>query len=425
MSRAKRPLPLFEGLGVELEYMIVDRETLSVLPIADELLRAVAGKYEDEIEQGPLRWSNEMVLHVVELKTNGPVPSLSGLDGTFAGHVTRINELLRPLGGTLMPTGMHPWMDPGLETRIWPHQKRAIYDSYHRIFDCRRHGFANLQSVHLNLSFHGDEEFARLHAAVRFLLPILPAIAASSPAVEGRLTGLLDNRLEVYRGNQRRIPSITGRVIPEAVYTRRQYRDKILRRLYRDIAPLDPGRVLRHEWLNSRGAIPRFHRDTIELRILDVQECPQADLAIASAIVAVLKALVRGRWTSVDDLRDWEIDPLEAIFLDAVREGESALIRDRRYLEAFGLAREHCTAGELWAHLTETLMTGRYGDGGTVPGALKVILTQGTLARRILRRLRKKPSLDVFRGVYRELCDCLSEGRMFLPGRGGTGRATR
>jgi gamma-glutamyl:cysteine ligase YbdK (ATP-grasp superfamily) len=415
MSRAKRPLPLFEGLGVELEYMIVDRETLSVLPVADELLRVVAGKYVDEIEQGPLSWSNEMVLHVVELKTNGPVPTLSGLAGSFAGHVTRINELLGPLGGMLMPTGMHPFMDPVRETRIWPHQRRAIYESYHRIFDCRRHGFANLQSVHLNLSFRGDEEFARLHAAVRFLLPILPAIAASSPAAEGRLTGYLDNRLEVYRTNQRRIPSITGRVIPEAVHTRRQYREKILRRLYRDIAPLDPGNVLRHEWLNSRGAIPRFDRDTIELRILDMQECPRADIAILSAVVAVLKGLAHGRLIPLSDLMDWEIEPLEEIFLAALRDGERAEIRDPRYLEAFGLSRRHCTAAELWAHLAETLLTGNTEGDRTHTDVLNVVLTRGTLARRILRRVGETPSRENLRRVYRELCDCLSEGRMFLP----------
>lgn len=414
MSRAKRSLPLFEGMGVELEYMIVDRETLSVLPVADELLRAVAGKYADEIEQGPLSWSNELALHVVEVKTNGPVPTLSGLAGTFAGHVTRINDLLRPLGGTLMPTGMHPWMDPVLETRIWPHQKRAIYESYHRIFDCRRHGFANLQSVHLNLSFHGDEEFARLHAAVRFLLPILPAIAASSPVLDGRLTGLLDNRLEVYRNNQRQIPSIAGRVIPEAVHTRRQYRDRILRKLYRDIAPLDPGRVLRHEWLNSRGAIPRFERDTIELRILDTQECPRADIAVISSVVTVLKALAHGRLAPVADLMDWEIEPLEEIFHSAVREGERAEIRDARYLEVFGLARRHCTAGELWAHLAETLMTGDTEVDRTAREVLNVIITRGTLARRILRRVGETPSRENMERVYRELCDCLSEGRMFL-----------
>ncbi len=415
MSPAGKPLPLFEGLGVELEYMIVDRETLSVLPVADELLRAVADEYTDEVEQGPLRWSNEMALHVVELKTNGPVSGLSGLAGVFSGHVGRINALLRPRGAALMPTGMHPLMDPARESRFWPHQNRAIYDAYHRIFDCRRHGWTNLQSVHLNFSFHGDEEFARLHAAVRFLLPVLPAIAASSPAMEGKLTGLLDNRVEVYRSNQQRIPSVTGRVIPEAVYTRRQYRDRILRRLYRDIAPLDPGRVLRHEWLNSRGAIPRFDRDTIELRILDVQECPLADIAIASAVVSVLKALVRGTMTPVADLMAWEIESLEEIFLNAMREGERAVIRNRGYLEAFGLARDRCSAGELWSHLAGMLPTGRTEDDAAIRGALEVILSRGTLARRILSRLGDHPSRDRIRQVYRDLCDCLSEGRMFLP----------
>ena len=37
----KKTLALFEGVGIELEYMIVNRETLDVLPIADELLKTV------------------------------------------------------------------------------------------------------------------------------------------------------------------------------------------------------------------------------------------------------------------------------------------------------------------------------------------------------------------------------------------------
>lgn len=411
MSPPRGSLPLLEGVGLELEYMIVDRETLSVLPVADELLRAAAGAITDEVERGPLCWSNEMALHLVELKTNGPVAGLSGLAGVFSADVGRINALLRPLGGSLMPSGMHPFMDPVRETVFWPHRNRAIYESYHRIFDCRRHGWANLQSAHLNLSFHGDEEFARLHAAVRLLLPILPAIAASSPVMEGRSTGLLDTRLEVYRTNQERIPSITGRVIPEAVRSRRQYRDRILGRLYRDIAPHDPGRILRREWLNSRGAIPRFDREAIEVRILDVQECPRADLAIAGAVVAVLRSLVSGRPGSAVARDEWEVGPLETIFLAAVRDGESAVIRDRRYLGAFGLGRDPCTAGELWRHVVGSLPAG--GDGASE--SLGVILEHGTLARRILRRLGRRPSRDRIRRAYRDLCDCLAEGRMFLP----------
>ena len=67
-----------------------------------------------------------------------------------------------------------------------------MYEAYDRIFDCRGHGWANLQAVHLNLPFSGDEEFGRLHAAIRLVLPIMPAdrimasgLATSLPARAG------------------------------------------------------------------------------------------------------------------------------------------------------------------------------------------------------------------------------------------------
>ena len=108
----RRPLRLFEGYGVEIEYMIVDRDTLAVLPVADRVLSAEAGELTDEVAVGELAWSNELVLHVIELKTNGPAPSLVGLDRLFQDHVRRINDHLAPLGGMLLPGGMHPAMDP-------------------------------------------------------------------------------------------------------------------------------------------------------------------------------------------------------------------------------------------------------------------------------------------------------------------------
>jgi adenylosuccinate synthase len=40
--------------------------------------------------------------------------------------------------------------------------------------------------------------------------------------MDEKLTGLMDNRVEVYRHNSARIPSVTGRVIPEPVYTELQ-----------------------------------------------------------------------------------------------------------------------------------------------------------------------------------------------------------
>ena len=73
----KKTLRLFEGTGIELEYMIVNRDTLDVLPIADELLKTVVGSYTNDYEKEGICWSNELALHVVELKTCGPVDTLA------------------------------------------------------------------------------------------------------------------------------------------------------------------------------------------------------------------------------------------------------------------------------------------------------------------------------------------------------------
>ena len=331
-------LRLFQGFGVELEYMIVDRQTLDVRPIADQVLHRIAGAYVCEVERGEIAWSNELALHVIELKTNGPAPSLTPLPEMFQQHVQQINMLLVPEDACLMPTAMHPWMDPWQELRLWPHEYNPIYEAYHRIFDCRGHGWANLQSVHLNLPFAGDDEFGQLHAAIRLLIPLLPALAASSPVVERRLTGLQDNRMEVYRHNSQRIPSVTGAVVPEPVYTRADYERDILQKMYDDVAPFDPEVTLRHEWLNSRGAIARFDRSTIEIRVLDVQECPMADLAICAIVSETLHALTRQRWTATAQQQALATESLAHLLLASIRDAERSVIDDAAFLAQFGLA---------------------------------------------------------------------------------------
>lgn len=404
---------LFERIGVELEYMIVDRETLNVAPLTDRVLHAVAGAYESEVEQGELSWSNELVLHVIELKTNGPAASLDGLTEAFQNDVWRINKLLEPMNARLMPAAMHPWMDPFSETRMWPHEYNAVYEAFDKIFNCKGHGWSNLQSTHVNLPFFGDEEFARLHAAIRLVLPILPALAASSPILDSHVSPLADARLDVYRNNARRVPLVAGRVIPEPVYSRSDYESQILERIYADLAPFDPEGVLRYEWVNARGAIARFDRDTIEIRVLDVQECPAADVAMLRLIVESLKALACGRWSDPEKQMAWSVDALEPVLSATIREGENAIIKDAAFLAMFGMTDvARATARELWIHLFESL----FSDGeraGSALAPLKVMLQGGTLSNRIRRAVGPDPDRARLVRVYRSLCDCLAEGRMF------------
>ena len=98
---------------------------------------------------------------------------------------------------------------------------------------------------------------------------------------------------------------MTGEVVPEAIGSIGEYHERLLEPLYRDIAPHDPERVLQHEWLNARGAIARFDRMAIEIRVLDVQETPSMDVAYAALIVEVLKLLLEERWADRRSLDRW------------------------------------------------------------------------------------------------------------------------
>jgi gamma-glutamyl:cysteine ligase YbdK (ATP-grasp superfamily) len=411
---AARPLRLFDGVGVELEYMIVDSATLDVRPVADELLRTFHGTYDTEVERGAIGWSNELALHVIELKTAEPVPSLTGLARQFQAEVADALDRLAPMRARLLPTATHPWMDPHRELRLWPHGYDDVYQAFNRIFDCRGHGWANLQSVHVNLPFGDDEEFARLHAAIRMVLPIVPALAASSPMVDGRLTGLLDTRLDVYRHNADRVPSVAGQVIPEPATSRQDYEARILGPIYDDLAPLDPDGVLRHEWVNGRGCIARFDRMALEIRVIDAQECPIADVAVAVIVAGAVRALVEGRWTDPARLRDWSDAPLQAIFLDAIRDGDQAVVRDGAYLAALGLpARGPRRTGEIWQHLIETTLGSP--DRDEARSWLDQFTRHGCLARRIITALGPATTRDRVAEVYRRLADCLALGVPFDP----------
>jgi len=413
MNAAGTLLHAFEGVGIELEYMIVDRDGLSVMPLADRLLLAEPENRDAGNEAGGLLdWSNELVLHVIEIKNPRPVASLSMLPDAFQHEVRKIDRMLEPLGARLMPGAMHPWMDPKTETRLWPHDNDAIYRAYDRIFDSRSHGWANLQSMHINLPFANNAEFARLHAAIRLVLPLLPALAASSPVADGVATGWADYRMRVYCDNAQVIPSIAGMVVPETITSRAAYEQRILAPMYRDIEPLDPEGVLQYEWLNSRGAIARFDRHAIEIRVIDTQECPQADLAIAAATTATVRMLYDGDFGPLVEQQEMTTAALAAILQDCIRDAELAVVNDAEYLRLLGYPERRGTAGEVWHHLIEQMPASCVEPWGA---PLQTILSQGPLARRILCAIDGDRSKERLQAVYRQLCDCLHDGQMFTP----------
>ena len=388
--------------------MIVRRDDLRVIPWADRVLVDAQGRPVSDIDRGRITWSNELTAHVIELKTSEPESTVDDLAAAFATEAAEINARLAPLGAQLLPTAMHPAMVPD-EAVLWAHEFSEVYQTFDRIFDCRGHGWSNLQSVHLNLPFADDAEFARLHAAIRLVLPLLPALAASSPMVEGRLTGLADNRLAYYRRNSAQLPPLTGQVIPEPVYSRKDYEEQVFAPIAQVLAPHDPDGVLEPEFTNSRGAIARFSRQSIEIRLLDVQECPAADLAMIRTVVALLRELVAERHLSLAEQQAAPVAPLAAVLQACVERGSEAVVAEGWLRRAFGVTGGPCRARDLWRATIERLDPGA-GASPAEQAALAVLAEHGTLAERLQRALQ---SAD-WRAVYREIGDGLTANRPFI-----------
>jgi len=407
----KKQWNLFERFGIELEYMIVDKDTLQVIPRADiPLGKDKKGNNLSDIRRGDVGLSNELVSHVIELKCAEPTSSFSLWSKNFHKEIIHINKELAKINAMLLPSATHPFMNSQEEMVIWPYDANEIYTTYDRIFNCKGHGWANLQSAHLNISFNGDDQFEVLHAAIRILLPLIPAIAASSPYLDSKFTQFKDARLETYRHNQEKIPSIIGQIIPEPVFSYAEYDREIFTPIKNDIAPYDTEHFLNHFFLNSRGAIARFDRGAIEIRLVDIQECPAADIAIAELQIAVLRTIISQKWTSIEKQKELETPILASFLHKTIKVAENAIIDDKSYLLALGIEESSIKASDVWKHLYKHCKKSITLASQKI---LEKMLARGTLSTVLLKKIGERPSRDRLVFEYAKLAECLAKNTLY------------
>ncbi|CAN5662221.1 hypothetical protein BH23GEM9_BH23GEM9_24080 [soil metagenome] len=415
---APAPYRAFEVAGLELEYPTVNEE-LDVVALVEPAFRAIAGRGTSDIELDRVGFSNEIADHVFEVKTLEPVQCLRDAEDAIVGGIRRFSEVLhQEWNARLLPTAMHPWFDP-MDARLWTRSGLRVYTTYAQIFDIRTHGWMNVHATHLNLPFGDERETMAMHTAAALLLPYLPALAASSPVHDGRLQPHTDARLAWILQHQSCIPETCGRLVPEYTNSFSAYRRDILQPMYRALDDFPHSEAIRHEFLNSRGAVLRFARRALELRVLDTQECVRMDVAIAVFARAALRQL------TADVLaRRIILPPHHVLITDfeaCVRDGSGATVR-APHLRRYGDGGDGGDGG-----------MGDWGDVG-VRGVLKALLErsrgqvssddagyltlvddiirQGTLSERIRRRLEPHTSSDdalrtELRRVYTELAECL------------------
>ena len=175
------------------------------------------------------------------------------------------------------------------------------------------------------------------------------------------------------------------------------------------MAPLDPASVLRREFANARGAIARFDRGAIELRLLDIQECPAADIAVVRLVSELVRAHVQERWISYEQQRAIAVEPLHEVLLECIRTAEQTRIRERAVLDAYGIKAWMLWAADLWKQLAEQVMPAGHED----TAVMSRLLDAGSLSSRITRSIKRYPTRSQLRDIYGELAECLSQGALF------------
>ena len=151
-------------------------------------------------------------------------------------------------------------------------------------------------------------------------------------------------------------------------------------------------------------------RGAIEIRLLDIQESPKADLAIVELLVAVLQKLIKERFISYCMQQEWPEQLLFDILHTAIKDGENALIANRSYLQLWGLDVSTALVRDLWQHIfgqvKETL-------SDETKQVIQHILDNGTLSTRILRAVGNDLSKAHLRAVYGRLSEVLNNNELF------------
>jgi len=298
-------------IGTEHEFSINDPQ-FNPLPVSDIILKNICGSYESEILFGDVKLGKELQKTVIEMVPRTHADTIAALDDQLMKGVRKFSRVFRDRY-KLLGLGMHPTLK--LEgTSVWDHDEGEYYEAYDRLFNIHQHGWLNIQALQVNLSYSGDKDLVTEYNRLRSLLPYLIAVTAASPIVEGRSTGMADNRLHYYRENQKEIPLICNRIIPEKIGSVSDYHRE-QEEIFAELKKRD-AEILCEEWVNSGGVIIRFSRKCLEIKALDEQDCIRSDMAVC----AFIRSLLRCRAMPVET--DQEV--LLALTEDAIREGTAA-----------------------------------------------------------------------------------------------------
>ncbi|MFY0679838.1 MAG: carboxylate-amine ligase [Thalassovita sp.] len=268
------PTPNFT-IGIEEEYLLVDQTTLDLTPAPADLMArcsdALSGQFSPEFLDCQVEIGTRVCTNIAQARDD-----LKRLRSTVARIAAEYH--LAPIAAS-----SHPFSD-------WRKQHHTNKDRYNALYDdlagvVRRMVICGMH-VHVGISV-ADQRVDVMNQ-LRYFLPHLLAISASSPFWQGEDTGLASYRLAVFDNLPR-----TG--LPPQFDSWSSY-DRSVQALV-DLGVIEDSSKI---WWDMR---PSAKFPTLETRICDVSPRLETTLTLA----ALIQALTRMLWRLAQNNQRWRI----------------------------------------------------------------------------------------------------------------------
>jgi len=255
-------------VGLEEEFSVLDPVSLDMVPRYEELREAAD---RDPVLSRSV--TGELLSSEIEI-TSGRGEDLRAAIEAQREHRRRLFALAADHGVALGSTGTHPWAD---------YREQRIIDTehYRRVEQGLRYVAwrNNTFSLHVHVGIRGPDRVVQVCDRLRPVLPLLLAISASSPFLDGRDSGLHSARSQTFTRSFPRcgVPDVIGSWAQFSAYL------EFL---------ISTGSIVEYTqvWWSVR---PHLSFGTVEMRICDAQATAAESEALAALVVACVAQAAR------------------------------------------------------------------------------------------------------------------------------------
>ncbi len=245
-------------IGVEVEFQLLDPDTLDLAHRAPAVLEQTSNEYGDRIKK-------EFIQSMVEV-TTGICATPADVTTDMGATIAALEEAAERCKCLIHAASLHPFARVRDQRLSDEERYRAILDELQIVG--RR---LITQGLHVHIGMADGETAITVFDRMRSLLPLFLALTASSPFFESEDTGLCSYRSKLFEALPR-----SG--MPDALGSWANYRDFV--------ALLEHAQVIgspRDIWWDVR---PHPELGTVEVRICDVPSRFRCVVAVASLIQA-------------------------------------------------------------------------------------------------------------------------------------------